>query len=763
MKSLVAFRRRHPSDSNVAKLFECVSEVVLIDRDGHHLNYEGGTGLLASAILLRGQVACSDVDVPEVMSPRSVAQSSNTRWVEEGASATSVVAPATAEFMMAAAQTATSPVAPNSPRGSRCSQTSEKGERISTHFPTNVAVSIRGARAFKEAMVLVTKARKSLLMSTDKFLAVHPTVKFLRSVRDSLYTLAALYPLFLAPLTRFACEMELLEALLAAEFKASRLNGVGAFSELVRADRLLDAFFVRSRFIGNCSAQTDIDMSVATSDSRDECSWDSLLVPPHSTEPQQARKAECNRMSSQRKRSTSLISATSVASKNALKRVASDLSAASVRSERSALVDSPSEPVQGYDGGVYTGLEQRYLTIRAHCAKKLWFLCGVGFSSATNIGRRQILDGQAVHGGSCNADAVGSSQSADVDSAGPQQSCQTGIVTRCVYSKDLTRLVNLPNVTFAGVFANAKQLPRIQVECRHAGSAGLGTPFHDSAWLCPVQPRSGSTHFKRAVASAPTAPCVGASAAPSKAGVTEGGGECEWWALHFMVNPSLGETTAQLGAQATAGQQESRSTVSGLKALEEWRHQPEVKLLRMALLQACQKRHATSQVSTCRSSAGQLADDLFDRSVDVPTEPSTLASDTLSEGCKCLVLPLDLGWFPSPLFVAVMMKDISRSRTGSAAVASPSVQSAGFITGISASSVDAGVSSVASDRSQTCVPRGHDFFSHLKNMWRRSFTTVAEGAVCERREEQDPTVEVERLLWRVASLVSGRDLRGNIP
>lgn len=831
LRSLSTLRRHRDLDSSVAGLVDYLSEAIQIDKESHRLSTD--TAAVSASPPLRAQAA--PVDVVE------------TDWQRTTAAAVGVAAGfAGADGVQ----------------------------------PSVYADVASGVHAFREAILSVTSVRRKLLMCHEAFVAVGPAVKHLRYLRDKLLTYAKSYPLFSAPLVHLSREMELVEALLAAEFKASRLNGVGAFADLARADRLLGAYFGSGRFVGQawvsegCSIMTSAVESCGGGGSG--CGGVSA---PASTSPTAACKAERRRPSQPSLSpaigafgsNCSLVSAASAASSTSPS-PAARIGPTLLSSERSVsappfalpLAAPTSHAVHRQSGVQFTELEQRYLSIRAHCVRKLRFLCGSGFSAAARLGPRQILEAQAAVGGGGSATAVGSSAPCDADGGGPRRRCQVERGPACSYSEALAELAELPGVAFAGVFANAKQLPQLQASCRLASGAGLSAPLQDSAWLCPANLRSGSALSEGAEAStsasaAAEAGCwaaeptrIAAAAAPTALGGPEGGGDFDWWALTFVTAVSPG------------------------KALEEWRQRPELKLLRTALMQACRKRHAEGRLSSCRSARGSLrraqpqipaghghrvrrystqgsavaaassfqvpgspalphgespglklpikplgGDALLGRAVDVPSAPTVIASagsdlsaseqnhpqgnpraicssGTAPTCSKCLVLPLDLGWFQSPLFVSVVLHDSKRScteareghptasrqqLTWSSACGSQeatwheSVVSEGASShggsdagpprgaaaaAAAAQATAAGASAADYSRGGCCTrgPPGRGFLQLLGNLWRRSMAAVAEtDARGDESDEEDPTAAAERLLWRLANSVSGRDLR----
>eukprot|EP00927_Polykrikos_kofoidii_P077535 TRINITY_DN74472_c0_g1_i1.p1 TRINITY_DN74472_c0_g1~~TRINITY_DN74472_c0_g1_i1.p1 ORF type:complete len:815 (+),score=97.34 TRINITY_DN74472_c0_g1_i1:98-2542(+) len=752
-------RQDCPKNSSVAKLVDCVHEAVRKDFDDHNLSFID-TAELAPSVALQGRATSAETLFPSSVTPRrSVSIPISVTSCGTGGDDGTVRPPATSQ-------------ADDCPLHS-----------------ANVAIGTRGANAFKEAIMSVSCARRKLLSCRDKFVSVRLAVKYLRSLRDSLHMTATTHPLFLAPLLRLAREMDLLEVLLAAEFKISRLNGVGAFVELVRVDRLMAAYFGQTRFVDEASADEDDFSSEGGSFGQ---LW------------------------------SSAVSTRSQPLNGSLPRRADRLhgSNASLVLPMPQVTASSQDKVEQNEMLV-TRLEQRYLYIREHCARKLWFLCGSGFAEAARLSQRCILDPQTTPGAGSSTAIAGVSYQVEVDNRRSQDHRQQRTVPPCVYSDELAKLSKLPGVAFAGVFANAKQLPHAQAGCRHASSGGLGTPFQDCAWLSHRQRRNGSVPTERAMASQPV-PKAGRQSAPtnnaaSGAGGPENVGEFEWWALSFMTCRSPVQIPVQVGVSMAV--EMGRCNMSGLEALDEWRQQPELKLLRAALTQACRRRHAEGPCSSSRalvadgpSSVSAVSGDaLLGTAVNVPATPMILDSQTSLGNCRCLVLPLDTGWFASPLFVAAVMYGSKHGRTEAATAetasarphvgdgtteaprlkhdgsrqapismprtlpgrnegggldGSPSDSPCGSDGGVSsgasgvmdASSADA-LAGERADRN-TCVTKAKDVMSHLRRWLLNPPAARTEDVPDRMSRDEDPKVAVERLLWRIANLVSGRDLRG---
>lgn len=108
--------------------------------------------------------------------------------------------------------------------------------------------------AVLEFVCLVHQPLRSVAPDSERYITIVPTVRRLRHLQEKVGKSAEDHKLFADPLLRLKLEAQLLEALLSAEFKISLLQGVDAFAHLSQAEqhlhKYLDAPRRRSEFIG---------------------------------------------------------------------------------------------------------------------------------------------------------------------------------------------------------------------------------------------------------------------------------------------------------------------------------------------------------------------------------------------------------------------------------------------------------------------------------------------------------------------------------
>eukprot|EP00442_Polarella_glacialis_P030137 CAMPEP_0115141280 /NCGR_PEP_ID=MMETSP0227-20121206/59446_1 /TAXON_ID=89957 /ORGANISM="Polarella glacialis, Strain CCMP 1383" /LENGTH=206 /DNA_ID=CAMNT_0002549617 /DNA_START=26 /DNA_END=646 /DNA_ORIENTATION=- len=141
---------------------------------------------------------------------------------------------------------------------------------------------------------------------------------------------------------------------------------------------------------------------------------------------------------------------------------------------------------------------------------------------------------------------------------------------------------------------------------------------------------------------------------------------------------------------------------------------------------------------------------LLARSVNMPTKPMSVPCDSdpserlADQLVHCLILPLDVGWFPSPLFLALAVQE--PTQISSSNLTSPSLHESTRRSHVSSSSRG----EVEGIRS----PPRPGWFRNLKEWWKSdvmgSRDTVAKEGWVE---------AVERELLQLALAASGRGLR----
>jgi len=487
---------------------------------------------------------------------------------------------------------------------------------------------------------------KPLRISTERFVSVAPIVCRLRELRKEALIETDAHKSFAAPLARLALEADLLEALLVADYKICILKGVDAFTHLARAEQLLSQFL--SAFRGA------VDASGFPSSG---CVRGFMSAAMTSSASNATLASSCN---------SSCMSDSKRLSKSTLR--------------SSGPCTSMPE------------LEQWYHSFYTHCLERVYLIFGGGFEAAASLGPKQIAEVRMPFRQITQLyDHIPTNEATHFDTAAGEllpTMTQLGRPHRR-YLEHLHNLATMPSTVLVGIFANARLLPHLQ-DTNHMSptvgvipGAGMATPLQDSAWLV----------------TRPGDPLLVAGGSPPLEGSED------WWALAFFAK--CGDLHS-----------DQASVCSGLEAIEVWRHSREWRELRKALGRACAERHTSQPVRTParftqvpsqsrrrgstqtssrfslsgaipavdipssaelppRSVTDEVRDDCLSGMVERPKAPTVTcvdgdnavsASRTAEAGglstFRCLIVPLDLGCFQSPLFVGLVARDQAAASCG---------------------------------------------------------------------------------------------------
>lgn len=552
------------------------------------------------------------------------------------------------------------------------------------HFVANAADA---TGAFVEALVdFASGILRPVVLAADMFLEPRLLLVRVRAAKRGFSILADTHQLLEKPFNRLCAEAELLEALLTAEFKMSVVKGLDAAVELVRAREAMVQFLDTKRSIGFdgrcCPGDPFQDTTMLTTSSAG-----------------QSTSATSN-LDRGRVGSTSRGSCASACESST-----ADVSWASLRRPLSTSLPG------GSGDRNFTRLEKWFIRFHEHCVSKHAFLFAGGFAAASLFGPRQVMEPH-VGAGSFIGASVSSDKSAE-ERLGSQSSsdAETGSKSK-TYLQDLHGIAAFPGVSFVGVFINSQQLPHLRATKRsmgleHNAPAALiaALPFLDSAWLLPIAAAEDGT-------------------TPDG---NSGSNDFEWWSLACVstdknqIESGMG-TRLREGTEAIdAWRHDSRfrllRTALGVACRERhakqmpWSPQPASPLLSpssprlvvestdaaMPALSLGQspasdfrrQKHMASQggaslaASISRSSepasppspfllppsgwSGE-GDYLLAGAVKTPETPIALSSSCPAEPgsdtpYQCLVMPLDLGWFPSPMYLGLVFDDQIRAST----------------------------------------------------------------------------------------------------
>lgn len=543
--------------------------------------------------------------------------------------------------------------------------------------------------AFAEVLVhFFTHVQSRILLNSDFFMSPLLSIHTLRAARQRAARAAESCPVCVSLLQQLQLEADLLESLLTAEYKVSLLKGVECFVDLARAEQLLEVY---------CADRT------SALHNRDDSHVTTLS----------GLSAHSSRVSPRRRGPDGLHRSTASA-------------------PAAVVVETVSK------------LDQFYLWFHAHSAGRLRLLCGGGFLAAPLAAEDPPCRHTPPRGRS------------DVPS--------------CAYMRDLRLLAEREGVDFVGVFANAQQFPHLNEDLR----AGRQDPLKEAAWLLPPLeiPSSGAD------------PAAG----------------FRWWALAFASKVSTGlqavETwrhmpefqalRAALG-KACSGRHTTSRTRPGhvqSQASLEGRRDGQANTLTASLpvssplsaslcvasswgqetfgswstslappspsihSQSPWVRKKKSEVRNDKVSEhmdGYAECSLCAAAVDVPDGPmESCPEDVSASPFRCLVVPLDLGWFQSPLFVGLVFRVAGSPPSGSP----------------HSSGVENGAPMLHAMHTMSCLARPRKR-ERIARAWQRIRQWRGEGRPDGDEEGclEDADVALRRDLLQFAMAVSGRKLR----